>query len=106
MRIQAAMSEDSERLDRLENHFKVYKNDMKDVKDELKEVRILLGGTELNGRKGFVRVMELVEDKVDRLEMQLQLMENDMDNVKFWGKGIAGVIFITIGIAFKKLFNL
>lgn len=100
------MSEDSERLDRLENHFKVYKTDMKDVKDELKEVRILLGGTELNGRKGFVKVMELVEDKVDRLEMQIQLMENDMDNVKFWGKGIAGVIFITIGIAFKKLFNL
>lgn len=100
------MSEESERLDRLENHFKVYKTDMKDVKEELKEVRVLLGGTELNGRKGFVKVMELVEEKVDRLEMKIELMDRDMENVKFWGKGLAGVIFITIGIAFKKLFSL
>jgi len=51
-----AEREITERLDRLENHFKVYKTDMVDVKDSLKEVRILLGGSALNGNKGFIKL--------------------------------------------------
>jgi chaperonin cofactor prefoldin len=100
------MSEVTERLDRLENHFKVYKTDMQDVKDGLREVKILLGGTDLNGRKGFIKVMELVEEKVDTLEKKQELMQNDLDTIKFWGRGTAGVLFITIGLMLKKLFNL
>mgnify|MGYP000600163235 CR=1 FL=1 len=57
-----------ERIDRLENHFKVYKTDMIDVKDSLKEVRILLGGSSLNNNKGFIMLMESVEDAVDILK--------------------------------------
>ena len=100
------MSEVTERLDRLENHFKVYKTDMQDVKDGLKEVRILLGGTELNGRKGFVKVMELVEEKVDKLEKDNELIKKDLESIKFWGRGSAGVVFVTIGLMLKKLFSL
>jgi hypothetical protein len=100
------MSEVTERLDRLENHFKVYKTDMQDVKDGLKEVRILLGGTELNGRKGFVKVMELVEGKVDKLEKDNELIKKDLDSIKFWGRGASGVAFVTIGLMLKKIFSL
>lgn len=100
------MSEVTERLDRLENHFKVYKTDMQDVKDGLKEVRILLGGTELNGRKGFVKVMELVEEKVDKLEKDNEAIKKDLDSIKFWGRGASGVAFVTIGLMLKKLFSL
>jgi hypothetical protein len=50
--------------------------------------------------------MELNEDKIRFLETELMNVKNDIDGAKFWGKGLAGVIFITIGIAFKKLFNL
>lgn len=100
------MSEVTERLDRLENHFKVYKTDMQDVKDGLKEVRILLGGTELNGRKGFVKVMELVEEKVDKLEKDNELIKKDLDSIKFWGRGASGVAFVTIGLMLKKIFSL
>lgn len=100
------MSEVTERLDRLENHFKVYKTDMQDVKDGLKEVRILLGGTELNGRKGFVKVMELVEEKVDKLEKDNELIKNDLESIKFWGRGASGVAFVTIGLMLKKIFAL
>lgn len=100
------MSEVTERLDRLENHFKVYKTDMQDVKDGLKEVRILLGGTELNGRKGFVKVMELVEEKVDKLEKDNEAIKKDLESIKFWGRGSAGVAFVTIGLMLKKIFSL
>lgn len=100
------MSEVTDRLDRLENHFKVYKTDMQDVKDGLKEVRILLGGTELNGRKGFVKVMELVEEKVDKLEKDNEAIKKDLDNIRFWGKGASGMVFVTIGLMLKKIFSL
>ena len=49
------MSEDSERLDRLEHHFRLYKQDMADIKDSVKEIKILLGGSALNGNKGVVK---------------------------------------------------
>lgn len=100
------MSEVTERLDRLENHFKVYKTDMQDVKDGLKEVRILLGGTELNGKKGFVKVMELVEEKVDKLERDNEAIKKDLESIKFWGRGASGVAFVTIGLMLKKIFSL
>lgn len=100
------MSEVTERLDRLENHFKVYKTDMQDVKDGLKEVRILLGGTELNGKKGFVKVMELVEEKVDKLEKDNEAIKKDLESIKFWGRGASGVAFVTMGLMLKKLFSL
>lgn len=100
------MSEVTERLDRLENHFKVYKTDMQDVKDGLKEVRILLGGTELNGKKGFVKVMELVEEKVNKLEKDNEAIKKDLESIKFWGRGASGVAFVTIGLMLKKLFSL
>lgn len=106
MKIQVVMSEDSERLDRLEQHFKVYKKDVADIKDKVNEIRILLGGSALNGNKGFVRLMELNEDKIKTLENELINVKNDVDSAKFWGKGLAGVLFVTVGIALKKLFHL
>ena len=38
-----------EKIDRLENHFKVYKDDMQDVKALLKKVEICLAGSDING---------------------------------------------------------
>ena len=98
--------EDSERLDRLEQHFKVYKQDVADIKDSVKEIRILLGGSALNNNKGFIRLMELNEDKVRHLENELHDLRNDMENAKFWGKGFTGVAFITLGLIIKKIFSL
>jgi hypothetical protein len=86
----------SERLDRLENHFKLYKSDMNDFKDSLKEVRILLGGSALNGNKGFIKLMETIEEKVDANQIQLKDMQKDIDSVKFWGRGASGLLFASI----------
>ena len=97
---------DSQRLDRLENHFKVYKSDVSDIKDELKEVRILLGGSALNGNKGFLRLIETVEEKVDRLDNELKDIKHDVKNAKYWGRGVTGVAFFIIGLMIRKLMNL
>jgi hypothetical protein len=74
---------------------------------KVRDKEVVLGFVSaLNGNKGFVRLMELNEDKIRFLETELMNVQNDIDGAKFWGKGLAGVIFVTIGIAFKKLFNL
>ncbi len=85
-----------QRLDRLENHFSIYKNDMSDVKDSLKEVRILLGGSSLNNNRGFIMLMESVERKVESMELELNDIKKDIEGVKFWGRGAAGLLFATI----------
>jgi hypothetical protein len=100
------MSEDSERLDRLEHHFKIYKEDLCDIKDSVKEIKILLGGSALNGHKGFVHLMELNEEKIDAMEVELTKMKNDFETAKFWGRGATGVAFVTLGLIVKKILSL
>lgn len=100
------MKEDSERLDRLEEHFKLYKLDLNDIKDSVHEIRILLGGSALNGHKGFVNLMELNGEKIEAMEHELAKMKNDFETAKFWGKGATGVAFVTLGLTIKKLLSL
>lgn len=91
---------------RLRSHFETYKTDVIDIKDSLKEVKILLGGSALNGNKGFIKLMEAVEEKVDFLEKQNEKTQKDLEGIKFWGRGSAGVLFVTVGILIKKALNL
>jgi hypothetical protein len=69
---------------------------MNDFKDSLKEVRILLGGSALNGNKGFIKLMETIEEKVDANQIQLKDMQKDIDSVKFWGRGASGLLFASV----------
>jgi hypothetical protein len=84
------------KIDSLDSHFKVYKQDMQDVKDSLKEVRSLLGGSTLNGNKGFIHLMETVEEKADTMQTKIELMQKDIDSIKFWGRGASGLLFASI----------
>lgn len=81
-----------EKVDRLENHFKVYKTDMVDVKEVAKDIRNLLTGTELNGKKGVIHLLETLENKVDKLEEKQLLIDENMANVKFVAKGLITAI--------------
>lgn len=93
-------------IGRLRNHFEVYKTDVADVKDSLKEIRILLGGTSLNDKKGFISLIEKLEQKSDEFERKIEKHENSLSQLKFWTLRGVGVIFITIGLVIKKTFNL
>ena len=81
-----------EKVDRLENHFEVYKTDLTDVKEVKKDIRNLLTGTELNGKKGVIHLLETLENKVDKLEEKQLLIDENMQNVKYVAKGLITAI--------------
>jgi len=81
-----------EKVDRLENHFKVYKTDTQDVKEVVRDIRNLLTGTDLTGKKGVIFVLESLEAKVDKLEEKQLLIDENMSNVKFVAKGLITAI--------------
>ena len=81
-----------EKVDRLENHFEVYKTDLTDVKEVTKDIRNLLTGTELNGKKGVIHLLETLENKVDKLEEKQLLIDENMQNVKYVAKGLITAI--------------
>lgn len=86
------MSVLEEKVDRLENHFQVYKKDVREVTSVVTDIRNLLTGTELNGHKGVVHILEKLEDKVDKLEAKQSLVDENMANVKFVAKGLITAI--------------
>ena len=81
-----------EKVDRLENHFKVYKTDLTDVKEVTRDIRNILTGTELTGKKGVIYLLETLESKVDKLEEKQLLIDENMDNVKFVAKGLISAV--------------
>lgn len=93
------------RLERLENHFKTYKTDVSDIKDSVKEIRMLLGGTALNGNKGFVNLMQTIEERVDALEKKIDSNTKDIDNTKFWGRFASVILGSSIALIIKTLFD-
>jgi len=96
--------EDSERLDRLENHFKIYKSDVEDIKTSVREIRLLLGGSELNGHRGFVKLMEVVENKVSVMESQIVELVKENNTTKFWGRTAVTTLLLLIGVIIRKIF--
>lgn len=77
-----------EKVDRLENHFKVYKTDMGDVKETLKDIRTSMLGTELNGNQGFITLLAEIKKEVQAMKDKQILLEDNMNNVKFVSRGI------------------
>lgn len=56
----------------------------------------LIAGTNLNGNKGLVKLLETVEEKVILSKEQLRDMQKDVDHVKYWGRTATGVLVATI----------
>lgn len=96
--------EATERLARLENHFKVYKSDVVTIKESLNEVRMLLGGSELNGNKGFIKLMEAVETKVNIFENDIINLQKDSENIKFWGRFATALLSGGLILLIKETF--
>jgi O-phosphoseryl-tRNA(Cys) synthetase len=82
-----------EKIDRLENHFKVYKTDMVDVKDSVRNIESALIGSDYNNHKGMVHLLDDVHIRVQKLEDK-QLLQNDfIGNIKWFQRGLIGIIF-------------
>jgi len=74
--------------------------------DSQKQIVMLLGGTPLNGNKGFISLLDEVDKRLKMIEDKSKDHHRDLEQVKFWGRGTAGVVFVSLGLVLKKLFNL
>lgn len=75
------------KVDRLEHHFKVYKDDMVDVKDSIKDLKNAIVGNSINGNKGFLHLINEIDKKVDDMQAKNILLEENMKNVKYISRG-------------------
>jgi len=88
--------------ERREEHYQQLKKDLISLRDGQREIIQLLGGSALNGNKGFVRLMEIVESKVDEMQDKINIHERDISQAVWWGRLIALPI---IGLLIKELFG-
>jgi hypothetical protein len=81
-----------EKVDSLTHHFQVYKTDMQDVKNDTRDIKNLLAGSELNGKKGLIHLFEGMADKIDILEAKQLVNDEYNKNVKFVAQGLVTAI--------------
>jgi hypothetical protein len=86
-----------EKIDRLQDHFKVYKDDMQDVKALLKKVEICLAGSDINGHKGLVHLLDTIDKRVDTMEKQHILLKDALETYKW---SIRAIVLGVVGLFF------
>jgi len=82
-----------EKIDRLENHFKVYKSDMIDVISSVRNIESALIGSSLNGNKGMVSLLDSLDKRVKALEDKQILDADKLDTLKWFQRGLIGIVF-------------
>jgi len=97
----------SEKMDRYEAHRVELKKDVKVVSDRQTEIVTLLAGSDLNGKKGVLNLIDEIDTRTRLLETENKLIQKDIDTSKFWGKTAASLlvagILIIINIIKEKL---
>ena len=90
------LNELSEKMDRYEQHRIELKKDVRAVSDFQKELVTLLAGSELNGKRGFLNLIDEVDRRTRILETENKLLQKEFDilhsSSKFWGKTAAGLL--------------
>lgn len=91
---------------RREAHHKELKKDVEQLTKSVNNLISLIAGNDLNGNKGLYSLTKEIESKVDKHQSELQSLNQTIDGIKFWGRGSAGVVFVTLGLMIKKIFTL
>jgi len=87
--------------ERKNQHYTGLKNDIASLREGQREIVLLLAGSSLNGNKGFVKIMEIVEAKVDEMEKTLQGNCKDINNYnKIGWIVISGLILTALKVFF------
>lgn len=79
-------------VERLENHFKVYKDDVGQLKEDFRDLRTAIIGSQVNGNKGLIQLIDKISEKVDMIEDENILLKEHMRTGKF----IAGAILTAL----------
>jgi hypothetical protein len=82
--------------ERRDLHIKDIRENVKNIAEMQKEILIVLGGSELNKNKGVISMLDDVKSKVEGLQIKSESHAKDIDSAKWWGRGIAGALIITI----------
>ena len=85
-----------EKIDRLEHHFKIYKEDMNDVVSSVTNIENALIGSALTGNKGMVHLLDEIKNRVKDLEDKQLLARELADSIKWFQRGALGVLFAYI----------
>jgi hypothetical protein len=93
---------ENEKIDRLENHFKVYKSDMVDVINSVNNIENALIGSSLNGNKGIVHLLDDIKNRVKDLEDKQLLTDDFSNNLKWFHRGLVGMLFAYITYLITK----
>ena len=80
---------ESEKIDRLENHFN-------EVKDSVRNIESALVGSNVNGNKGIINLLDSIDVRVQSLEDKQILNDEFINNLKWFQRGLIGVIFAYI----------
>jgi hypothetical protein len=86
---------------RRDQHHKELKKDIAQLSENVNGLITLIAGNNLNGNKGLYILVEKIEEKVDRHDKDVAEIKQTLELVKFWGKGIAGLMFASILIIFN-----
>ena len=92
----------NEKVDRLENHFKIYKSDMQDVKGIVKNIESAMIGTSFNGNKGFVHLLDDVNKRLENMEDRQLLYEEMFNGYKWSSRAFVGAVISVIIWFFTK----
>jgi hypothetical protein len=88
---------------RRDDHYKKISTSISDLNENQKQLLLLLGGTALNGNKGFISLLNDVEKRVDAIEKKTDAHERDLSQVVWWGRLISIPI---LGLLIKEIFNI
>lgn len=82
--------------ERRERHIKELQKDINTLTVTVGNLTTAIIGSPLNGNKGFVNLMEAIEEKVEMIEKSNTALQKDIETAKFWGRGMAGVLFASM----------
>jgi hypothetical protein len=89
------------RLDRLEEHQKLFKNKLDDVADDVRDIKAAIMGSPLTSDDGLASKMKRVERDVKDLEAFKTEVSTYVRQFKY----MLGVIFVALITMITKIFN-
>jgi hypothetical protein len=98
------MSQEQARLERIEHHLKLLKENDEIRGESLSNIENALIGSKMNGHKGLVSDIEEIKKTFKTQSDDITILKNDLENAKFWGKLTAtGLVLGFIGLLFKLI---
>lgn len=95
----------NERLDRMEHHLRLMKDNIESISEDSKKISSALIGNEYTGGIGIVHRIKELEDRVSINEDKVDLLKENMSLVRWFGSGIGAMVIALILYILQKQFD-